>query len=70
VAEKIELCGAHWFYNWKSTPPDNIPGGLVSTRLNPIRKTSQYPEKPLDNNAKMRFQTADLQSTKIGLNGV
>jgi hypothetical protein len=26
--EKIELCGARWFYNWKSTPPENIPAGV------------------------------------------
>jgi hypothetical protein len=26
--EKIELCGAQWFYNWKSTPPENLPAGV------------------------------------------
>jgi hypothetical protein len=26
--EKLELCDARWFYNWKSTPPENIPAGV------------------------------------------
>jgi hypothetical protein len=26
--EKIQSCGARWFYNWKSTPPENIPAGV------------------------------------------
>jgi hypothetical protein len=26
--EKIERCGARWFYNWKTTPPENIPAGV------------------------------------------
>ena len=26
--EKIELCGARWFYSWNSTPPENIPAGV------------------------------------------
>ena len=26
--EKLQLCGAHWFYSWGSTPPENIPAGL------------------------------------------
>ena len=26
--EIIELCGARWFYNWKTTPPENIPAGV------------------------------------------
>ncbi len=26
--EKLELCGAQWFYSWNSSPPDNIPPGV------------------------------------------
>ncbi len=26
--KKIELCGARWLYNWKTTPPENIPAGV------------------------------------------
>jgi hypothetical protein len=26
--EKIELCGARWFYNWNRTLPENIPVGV------------------------------------------
>ena len=26
--EKIELCGAHWLYNWTTTPPENLPAGV------------------------------------------
>lgn len=26
--EKIELCGARWFYNWNRTLPENIPSGV------------------------------------------
>ncbi len=26
--EKIEKCGACWFYNWTTTPPENIPLGV------------------------------------------
>jgi hypothetical protein len=26
--QKLELCGARWFYNWNRTLPDNIPAGV------------------------------------------
>lgn len=26
--EKMELVGARWLYNWKSTPPEDIPAGI------------------------------------------
>lgn len=26
--EKLELCGARWFYSWLSAPPENLPAGV------------------------------------------
>lgn len=26
--EKIQSCGAHWFYSWNRVPPENIPADL------------------------------------------
>lgn len=26
--EKIQSCGAQWFYSWNSVPPENIPAGV------------------------------------------
>ena len=26
--EKVELCGARWFYSWNRVPPENIPAGV------------------------------------------
>jgi len=26
--EKIQLCGARWFYTWNRVPPENIPAGV------------------------------------------
>ena len=26
--EKLKASGAHWFYSWGSTPPENIPAGV------------------------------------------
>ena len=26
--ERLTACGAHWFYSWGSTPPENIPVGV------------------------------------------
>jgi hypothetical protein len=27
-AEKLQLCGARWFYSWNRLPPENIPRGV------------------------------------------
>ncbi len=26
--EQLQLCGAHWFYSWGSTPPERLPAGI------------------------------------------